>query len=304
MEETTLCNPTLPRVIEVRTDSTGSYAVRGVPPLTDVYVVAYSSQFNSGMLVLAADSVPLRKQELVLGSPGQVVALRGRVGDSRQQPVANSTVEIDGLPGSATTDADGRFVLPAVPTGSQTLLARALGFTLVIQQVDVLQRGTEEVLVELSRTTRRPQVRVRGSAVRSPAAREYEGHKRIGFGAFLDSSQFVNRATTRSIFQGAAGITISNNDSQSISTFKIFMPYTLGYCEANVIVDGYRSDTEMLATIPKAQIAAVEIYLRPNELPRKYVPFDSICGTVVVWTKQAFAPPPAPTPPKAKRPER
>jgi hypothetical protein len=47
----------------------------------------------------------------------------------------------------------------------------------------------------------------------------------------------------------------------------------------------------------------LEIYLRPNEVPRKYVLFDSICGTVLVWTKQAFTRP-APPPPKPMRPER
>ena len=158
VEETTLRNPTLPRVVESRTDSTGAYAACGVPQLANVYVVAYSGQYNSGTLVLAADSVPLRKQDLVLGQPGQTVAVRGRVLDQRQQPIASSTVEIDGLPGTATTDTDGRFVIPAVPTGSRTLLARAVGYTQVIQQVDVLLSGTDDVAVELTRSTRLPQV--------------------------------------------------------------------------------------------------------------------------------------------------
>lgn len=293
VDETTLKNPTLPRVIETRTDKTGAYAACGVPPLADVYVVSYSPEFSSGTLLLAADSLPLRKQELVVGPPGQTAIVRGTARDQRSQPLGNVMVEVDGLPGSWTSDAQGRFALSAIPTGTRTILARALGYAPVIQQVDVLAKDNEDIAISMTRSTRLPNVTVNAVADKGPVVREYEERKKRGFGWFTDSLQFKNRADTRSIFQGAPGLQIDADNSRSLSEFKIYMPYTMGHCLANIYLDGFRSDAQMLSGLPKQQIAAVEVYMRPGEVPGKYLPFDSICGTVLVWTKQAFEPPPA-----------
>ena len=257
------------------------------------YLDRYSPEFSSGTLLLAADSLPLRKQELVVGPPGQTAIVRGTARDQRSQPLGNVMVEVDGLPGSWTSDAQGRFALSAIPTGTRTILARALGYAPVIQQVDVLAKDNEDIAISMTRSTRLPNVTVNAVADKGPVVREYEERKKRGFGWFTDSLQFKNRADTRSIFQGAPGLQIDADNSRSLSEFKIYMPYTMGHCLANIYLDGFRSDAQMLSGLPKQQIAAVEVYMRPGEVPGKYLPFDSICGTVLVWTKQAFEPPPA-----------
>ena len=62
------------------------------------------------------------------GGGGGIVT--GRVTDGRtKQPIPAATVTVEGTEESAVTGTDGRFRMTRVPTGAQTLTARAIGFT-------------------------------------------------------------------------------------------------------------------------------------------------------------------------------
>ena len=69
------------RVVDARTDSIGTFYVCGVPALTDVFVMGYSVELSSGSIGLPADSLPVRRQDLILGARGQTGTLRGVVAD-------------------------------------------------------------------------------------------------------------------------------------------------------------------------------------------------------------------------------
>jgi hypothetical protein len=286
LDEYGLKNPALPRAVEGRTDESGGFYICGVPPLADVYLVAYSPEMSSGTLAIPADSMPLRKQDLVLGTATQTGVVRGVIRDPRRLPLANATVEVGGVDAmSATTDKDGRFQLSKVPAGSRTLLVRALGYTPVLQQLDVMTTGTDEVRLQLERAITLPASKITERKTLPPLIAGYEERKRVGFGTFMDSSVFKNRNNVRSIFQGAAGI---NVDGKTASEWDLYMSATTGWCHANIFLDGFKSDTRVLAAMNQEQIAAVEIYLRATEVPAKYTALNSTCGTVLVWTKSAF----------------
>jgi hypothetical protein len=115
---------------------------------------------------------------------------------------------------------------------------------------------------------------------------EFEGRRKAGFGFFLDSTQFQSRFDTRSIFQGAPGVTI---DARSLTRqWQMYFPQAAGFCLANIWLDGNRADTKVLEATPKETVAAVEIYSRAMIAPQQYVPGGSSCGVVLVWTKAAF----------------
>lgn len=274
------------RVVDSRTDSIGAYYACGVPPLENVQIIGYSSEFSSGSVSLAGDSVPLRKLDLVLGAAGQTAEVRGAVVDQRRAPVVGATIDVDGLDASAKSDQAGRFLIPNAPTGSRMLLVRAVGYTPVLLPVEVLETGAEEVRVELERMILLPGVRVRETN-RLPMIRAgFEERRRVGMGTFLDSADFQNRFDTRSIFQGAAGVTV---DARSVMyEWQLYLPSSAGMCRANIIFDGMRSDTKVLQATPKEHIAAVEIYLRAAVAPPEYLPVGAGCGLIMVWTKSAF----------------
>jgi hypothetical protein len=274
------------RVVDTRTDSVGTFYACGVPPLENLQVVAYAPELSSSAITLAGDSMPIRRLDLVLGVPGRTGPIRGMVLDQRQAPLPGAVVELEGLDGSVKADQGGRFQIPNAPTGSRMMQVRAVGFTPVILPVDVLEKDGEEIRVELERTVILPGVRVKETN-RVPVMRmEFEERRKSGFGYFLDSAQFRSRFDVRSIFQGAPGVTIDARSS--MYEYKIYLNSTNGVCLANIYLDGFKSDTRVLSDLQKDQVAAVEIYLRPNIAPAKYLPIGSTCGVILVWTKSSF----------------
>jgi iron complex outermembrane recepter protein len=76
--------------------------------------------------------------------------LAGRVVDSDAgRPVAEARVVVEGTTTSATTDADGAFVLAPISAGAHTLVVSRDGFETIRAQVDVLTTGVTSVDVRL-----------------------------------------------------------------------------------------------------------------------------------------------------------
>ena len=278
-------DPDRARVVDVKTDSTGNYYVCSVPPIAPVYVIAYSKQYNSGTIAVPGDSVPLRKQDLVLGAEGKTGTVRGIVRDTRRQGITTAIVDIDGVEIGTGTDAQGRFVIPNVPAGSRSLMARAIGYSPVITQVDVTEDNAPNVTIELTKSVFLPGVKVTERTAVPMMKADYEERKKLGFGTFIDTAQINPLHNTRSIFQGRAGLMIEGNPPQ----MTLYMSATTGYCQPTVKIDGFTSDTQVLAEYPKGNIAAVEIYTKASLAPAKYAPIMSTCGLILVWSKGSFA---------------
>jgi hypothetical protein len=283
------------RQFEVRTDSLGSYYACGVPAAENAYIVTYSAQYVSGSIAIAGDSLPLRKLDLFAGklsdsksvTPATKSMVTGFVRDVTRRPVTDAIVEIDGLDLSVKTDAGGRFRFPSVPTGTRMLLSRSVGFLPTLQPIDVLERGTDEVNVELQRSVVLPGVKVTERLSVNPLRAEFDERKRTSFGTFLDTADISRKAHTRNIFEGIPSLEVTGRNN---TEFYLFTPllHVSGPCPANVYVDGRKSDTDELISLPKEQIATTEIYVRQPNAPAKFRPMDNACGVVLVWTKSAF----------------
>jgi TonB-dependent starch-binding outer membrane protein SusC len=78
--------------------------------------------------------------------------ITGRVIDAAtQQPVPDVTVFVEGTRRGAVTGADGTFTIGGVPSGSQTVRARHIGFGAPIQTVVVPNGGTATAIFSLDR---------------------------------------------------------------------------------------------------------------------------------------------------------
>jgi len=284
------------RQFEVRTDTIGTYYACGVPAEETAYIVGYSSDYASGNVAIAGDSLPLRKLDLTFGKLKDAASgtfattttVTGFVRDERRRGIAEASVDIDGLEVGAKTDAAGRFRIANVPTGSRMVLARAVGYTPTAQPVDVLERNTEEVQLELTRSILLPNVTVTERLDVPVLRAEFDERKRIGFGAFLDSAAVARKTNVRNIFEGIPSLEVTGRDQTGFRLFTPQLSMQGGACAANVFLDGRKSDTFELHAFPKDWIVGVEVYVRQPNAPAKYRPMTNACGVVLVWTRQAF----------------
>ena len=276
------------RISDAKTDTIGAYYACGAPPNSNVYAFANSATLRSGSINIPGDSLPLRRADLVLGEVGKTAALRGIVLDARKTPLKGATIDIDGSPITGRTDGTGRFILTNVPTGSRAIIVRALGYTPTMWPVDVLDRNPEELQIDVVEQAL-PGVKVTGKQQLSSLHMEIDQRRRAGFGTIKDSTEIVKHTSIRSIFQGIPSLVITGKDE---SSFGLFTPgqsmstdNPAGGCPANVYIDGFQSDLGILITLPKAQIAAIEVYIRQEFAPGRYLTLQNNCGVVLVWTK-------------------
>jgi hypothetical protein len=276
------------RTSDAKTDSTGSYYACGAPPTINVYVLGYSSTLRSGAVTILGDTLPLRRADLVLGEFGKTATIRGIVRDPHKAPLIGATIDVDGMDVSTKTDANGRFTIANVPTGSRTLGARALPFAPMLQPIAVLEKQNDEIQVDMLATAL-PGISVTGRQNISQLHLEIDQRRREGFGTIKDSTEIVRHTSIRSIFQGIPSLVITGKDA---TAFGLFTPgqslstnNPAGGCPANIYIDGKPSDTDVLISLSKEQIAAIEVYIRQEFAPAKYLLLQNNCGVVLVWTK-------------------
>jgi hypothetical protein len=279
------------RAADAKTDGTGSYYACGAPPNANVYVLGYSSTLKSGAISAPGDTLPLRRVNLVLGELGKTATIHGVVRDPHDKPISGATIDVDGVPGEVRTNDAGRFVLPEVPTGSRTMAIRTIGYAPLYQPITVLEGQGDDIQVTMSATTLAG-VNVTGRQNVSHLQLDFEQRKREGFGTFKDSTEIMRSTSMRSVFQGIPSLVITGVD---VTSFSLFTPIqSMGGnnpaagCPANVYIDGQISDTGVLISLPKDQIAAIEVYIRQEFAPAQYLLLTNNCGVVLVWTKLQF----------------
>ncbi len=278
------------RTSDSKSDSTGTYYACGTPPNVNVYVLGYSSTLRSGALTVPGDTLPMRRVDLVLGEFGKTATIHGVVRGPTQNPISGASVDLIGTDASAKTDANGRFTLTLAPTGSRTIEVRTIGFAPLFQPIAVLENQNDEVPVTMLATAL-PGVNVTGKQNVSLLQLDFEQRKREGFGTFKDSTEIVKHTSIRSVFQGIPSLVITGIDATSFALFTPTMSITnnpVGGCPANIYIDGKPSDTGVLISLAKEQIAAIEVYIRQEFAPAQYLMLGNNCGVVLVWTKLQF----------------
>ncbi len=188
----------------------------------------------------------------------------------------------------ATADANGR-VRFVVDADSVDLGAAYLGYGAVDTTVAVSADANTYVVLGLS-----PGVRSLGDVVVTAETLNRRRLERVGFfdrrdahtGAFLTREELDARNVSQfsDIFRGMNGVRIDRGRglSRLVSTRRRDCPMT-------VFVDGteaaYLSDN--VDSLPFGDVAAVEVYRGPSEVPMAYAHtrFRNSCGAVLIWTQ-------------------
>ena len=179
---------------------------------------------------------------------------------------------------------NGRFTLNNVPTGSRMVSARKIGYVTVTKQLDVLEKGVTGLEVLLEKGTLVEQVNIRSTRIKSRDATELDERKVSGLGRFVDSTHFAKYDRTRQALDLLPGIRTQVGRSPGD-----FVIRGRGDCMASLWVNGVREPNipdNMIARLPKDEIAAVEIFNNEMQAPARFQTAGNQCAVVVLWTKQ------------------
>jgi len=268
------------------TTDDGLFTLCGVPRNAPVTARAYAGGDSTGFIELRVPRNGLLVRDLVIGSSGKGTGLlRGSVKSVSGQTIASARVVLWGASGNGTNATNGQYLLDGLPTGTQMIEARAIGYQPMRVVVDV--SATEGVTADLALealVATVDTVRVRGDRVSNQMA-EFEKRRRSGFGSFIDESQLNNRSPMfmADIFRTVPGISIATGQS---AQGRVLMRGNGGNCAPAVFLNGMNvqvPDGNLDGIVNSQEVRAVEVYSRTSNVPAQ---FDSRngCGSIVVWT--------------------
>ncbi|MDB4891487.1 MAG: hypothetical protein JWL61_3342 [Gemmatimonadetes bacterium] len=214
----------------------------------------------------------------------------GKVLNASGAPVANARVGLMGISAATLTRANGDFVLDSLPSGTQAIVVRQLGYRPTEVPVELSARSPARVTVKLGIYV--PEL----SPVEVVSVRD-EGLQKVGFsdrkrssagGYFMDPDQLEKRHATQftDLLRTVPGIRVSSagNGQQTIQSTR---SATGGGC-VTVYVDGAQWQSmepgDLDSFIRPEEVAAVEVY-NGISTPPQFVTSGNNCAAVVVWTK-------------------
>ena len=298
--------------VPVQTDSSGWYALCGVPSASAVAAKAESGRNSSGYAnvtvpargILHVDfGVPTGSAAVagtgmsagpLGGAPRSGTArITGMVRDAEGRPLAGAQLRVWGSAASANSDSAGAFTLSGLPAGTQTLEARHVGFVATRTTVDLASGRAAPVNVSMAeRADVLDAVTVYGR--KSVAARDNTGfldRQKAGLGYFLTRADIEKRnaLTFTDLLRmapgfmvyptGGTGYQIVSNRDQS--------------CQPQIFIDGVlirESDAASIIDdlVSPGEISGVEVYAGSLETPPEFRGASSTCGSIVIWTKQSL----------------
>ncbi len=308
------------RRVPVTTNETGRYVICGAPGGDGLTASAAAPGRASGLVDLTVPFRGLLVRDLALGdsvaappaattaaappapgAPADTGAARppgaargtarvaGVVLDPGGRPVRGARVFVVGAASAAVSGERGAFALDALPSGTRTLEARAIGFQPRRMAVDLARGRTTTVDVRLATAVATlDRVVVMGKASRrTRMIDEFLERKRRGaFGRFITAEQIERtgpiavtdalRMTpgVRVVPTGGFGNAIRGR----------------GNCAPAVVLDGMPvadGDREIDTLVSPQQVAGIEVYLDAGSAPIQYGGARANgCGVVLFWTKR------------------
>jgi hypothetical protein len=306
-----------PRVRTQPVGADGTYRICGLPGGVNGSVQAeFNGRKTAEVRVIMDEANPLGFQSLRIGtnvvaeapvdttprapgSPARVdsvpprlrgpARLTGRVVNAAGTPVANARVDVQGTGAAALSREDGSFGFSDLPSGTQALVVRQLGFEPVEIPVELSARTPKQVTVRMSKPARILDP-VAVVAERSKEGLDQVGFNRrqkTGFGYFMSTEDIEKRQATR--------MTDLFRTVPSLRVVPSGMDYVVesgrdvqGGC-VRYVVDGspyqalFPGDIDRL--MPPHDVAAVEVYSGSSTPAEFQAPGNSSCTTIVMWSR-------------------
>jgi hypothetical protein len=303
---------------EARSDADGVFRICGIPNDVEGTLQAEKGPIRTSEVKITFQGQPLIVQGLRIGNTATVArvaadsaraaegaqprfsrpviqrgqaVLTGRVVAANGQPMVGARVDVQGTESVAQTNQAGEFRLTDLPSGTQTVVARQIGFAPVEQAVNLSTRAPATVTITMSQPAQ----------VLSPVVVEAErdrGLERVGFqdrkralsGYFLTGDDVMKRGPNMltDVFRTVPSLRVERD---GLYDYKVVSSRAtmLGANCVRFFIDGtpyraiYPGDVDRM--MPPSEIGGIEVYDGSSSPIQFQVAGESACTTIVIWSK-------------------
>ncbi len=221
---------------------------------------------------------------------GQAV-LRGKVVNANGTPIVNARVEVEGTISRTLTNAEGAFSLTELPSGTQSVVARQMGFAPVSQAVELSAREAASTTITMSKPVQMlDPVVVTAEADAGLDNIGFTRRKRAMSGTFMDATDIMARGPNQltDVFRTVPSLRVV-----PVSPYDYAVESSRGNMLGGTCVKYWIDSAPYEAVfpgdidrmIPPHQIAAIEVY-NGSTVPMEFTNANSSnCAVIVIWSK-------------------
>ena len=301
-----------PRVRESPIGKDGTYRICGLPPTLSGKLQVFRNGVQTGevpvvlgdsgaqVLAMRSMSIASQVQTVTVAStdtgakPKTIVKGRARVSgkvlNKYGQPIARARVELQNTGQATLTKANGEFTLDSLPSGTQTIEVRQLGYSPTEVPVELSMSRAGNVTVKMNDYVPVLQtMRVTAQKEKGLLDVGFTDRKKMGMGYYLDADQLKMRQTQQfsDMLRTVPGIRVvpAGDGTNVIQSSRD----PTGGC-VTFYVDGspwqQMTPGDLDQFVRPEEVAALEVYNGSTTPPQFQQPGMSGCTTVVIWTQR------------------
>ena len=255
---------------------------------SDQLLAMRSMSISSSVQVVAAapNDTGAKKPALVRGQ----ARVSGRVLNKYGQPIVGARVELQNTGSATKTRANGEFSLDSLPSGTQTLEVRQLGFSPTEVAVELSTGTPQSVTVKMADYVPvLSEMRVTAQRERGLNDVGFADRKKSGMGYYLDADAIKMRQTTQfsDMLRTVPGIRVQpgGNGTNIVTSSRD----PTGGC-VTFYVDGapwqQMTPGDLDTYVRPEEVAALEVYNGSTTPAQFQQAGQSGCTTVVIWTER------------------
>jgi TonB-dependent starch-binding outer membrane protein SusC len=250
---------------------------------------ATTAALDSVARLLGVDGRGSTREELKLvGTASLTGEVRALTGD----PVPGAEVHVRDARSTAVSDSTGRYTLTALPSGTQVLIVRHLGYPIAELPVELRADSTVNRDVLLRRNVVLDTMYVVGER---PAYPEFERHRRTqAFGQFLTAEEIdkLHAPEAADLFMNVFGFSALGRGSQARVISNKALVRHRNCTNANIVING--AEGQSINQVLPSQIAGIEAYADEAFVPARFEG-RAECGVIVIWLRKEPTRPMPPT---------
>ncbi len=197
--------------VSATADARGRFALCGVPLDTAMSLRAVTDGASGQATgVRVSSAARFSRTELVLHRAVTTTAtFAGVVTDSTTKPIAGVEITLPDLGKGTATNEQGAFVLRDVPSGSQHVVARHVGYGPVESQLTFVGGQTIQRHITMIRSTTLDSVVVKEKSV-DHSLDDFEANRKLGLGHFLTRAELAKQEgrSTAAVMSSFPGIKV------------------------------------------------------------------------------------------------